>query len=130
MKTDLPLLAEIEHDPPGPNQSARLLAEAKLDAFREAVLPAENYGITLHQPRGLRDLMAAAEAYKARPLPERILEIVQQDWATIRGFIEPYSEGAALETVLNELVDYAREKGFRVRDVMRDDNNIESLVVG
>lgn len=54
MKTKLMLIAEIEHDEPGEGQTAVDMAERKLDAFREAVLPADNYGVVLYRPSGLR----------------------------------------------------------------------------
>lgn len=44
MKVKIPLIAEIE-------ARSRAEAERKLDAFREATLPSENYGVLLYQPR-------------------------------------------------------------------------------
>jgi len=46
-KVKVVLIAEIEMNNPSPSQNE---VQAKLDAFREAVLPAENYGITLYRP--------------------------------------------------------------------------------
>jgi hypothetical protein len=56
----LPAILEIgvPDDSAHPEAEARLL----LDAFRAAVLPAENYGIVIHQPHGL---VKALESTKA-----------------------------------------------------------------
>lgn len=52
MKTKILLVAEIEHAEPKSGQSVavvKILVQEALDAFREAVLPGQNYGITLYQ---------------------------------------------------------------------------------
>jgi hypothetical protein len=49
MTVKLLLTAEIEIETPSRDQDPHELARLKLDAFREAVRPASEYGITLYE---------------------------------------------------------------------------------
>lgn len=75
-----------------------------------------------------------------RPIPEQVLEIMQRDWPNIVP-LNPhnftleleYSETSAIEVAINELIDYAHDKGYVVRQPRRGDEDhpveIDDVVV-
>ena len=61
-----------------------------------------------------------------------LMSEMEANWTNHGGLGEPFSIGAAVEIALNELLDYAKEKGFRVRLArnMQTDEDITDLIVG
>jgi hypothetical protein len=85
MKVRLPTVLEIEI--PNGHPHPRAEAGRRLDSFRESVLPAQNYGITIHQPSGLAPALAAAEAALDGDSNDaehdallRLLEVLESEW--------------------------------------------------